>query len=579
MATLCSSVGRIPVGLLSAMLLFALAAVSCTPTAKPPAGSPKPAETATTQPTIWWQAVLDRQSLLMAHATDDAKAAPPWVEPAGVDSFGAIDVAGAKRTYLLHVPPTYDGKMALPLVIALHGGGMDGTSMAFYSGISEVADREGFIVAYPDGAIRPAKNTWYAHLNTPADDVAFIRELIGKLESTYKIDRQHVMVAGGSAGALMAYRFALEAGDCINAIASFSGSFAWNMRNGEPPAMAKPVAPVSVLAVHGKLDKAVPYDGFDTDKARVWATTRSVQFWADYDRCTSRPSETPAPGVTRQTWAGGRGGAEVCLITLDAFGHNVPMRHSDAGPIKGGQVMWDFLSRDRACRLPTTRVFTGESVSIAPQPSGQLPAGAELRYTVDGSEPTASSPRVEGAIKLAANATVRVKAFVQGKAAEAEASAKYTRLPLRLAQPATKPAPGLRYAYYEGAWDSLPDVTKLEPTSTGVCAAPDLALSPHRAEDFVVTFSGFLRVPADGVYTLSTKSDDGSSLWLGGVRLVDNDGLHEPVEVSRNVALSAGLHAISIAYLQRGGDATLTVSIQGPGIAKRPVTAGDFVHE
>ncbi len=86
-------------------------------------------------------------------------------------------------------------------------------------------------------------------------------------------------------------------------------------------------------------------------------------------------------------------------------------------------------------------------------------------------------------------------------------------------------------------------------------------------------FTGFLRVPQDGVYTLFVSSDDGSRLYLGDNLVVDNDGLHGQSEASGLAALSAGLHPIRIAYFNATGGEGLIVSWQGPGLAKQAVPA------
>ena len=561
-----------------AALLLAMTS-SCAPT-PPPTPTSKPAATrAAEKMPPWFKAVYDQQALLREHARHDAQTPAPWLVPPGVDSPRTLTVAGQKRTYLLHLPPAYDGKTTVPLIVALHGGGMDGFLQAYYSGLSEMADRETFIVVYPDAAVPPEKRNWNGHLNSQPDDVAFIRALIGELEQTLAVDRQHVMVTGGSAGGFMTYRMALEAGNCATAFCSFCGSFAWNMRNGEPPAMPSPVAPVSLIAIHGRQDKSVPYDGMETKQVRDWATTRSVEFWAKFDGCAATPLEERQPGMLKQTWTGGRDGAEVCLISLDDFGHALPQRLTDAGPIKGDQVLWDFLMRDRTCRLlPQNRTISEERVSVTAERTARLPAGAELRYTTDGSTPMATSPRYDGPLTVPVDTTVRMQAFVAGQAVGPQATARYVRVPLRPAQSVTPTAPGLNYAYGEGAWPSLPEAANFKALSSGVCPAADLSLVKHRAEDFAVIFTGFLRVPKDGAYTLSTVSDDGSDIWIGQTRVIDSDGMHQPIEAARTLGLRAGLHPITIRYLQRGGEAVLTVSMEGSGMPKRQLGADDFCH-
>src|SRR6186997_1467020 len=54
---------------------------------------------------------------------------------------------GRTRQYLLHVPPSPDGA----LVLAFHGGGLSGAQQQATSSLDKIADRERFIVAYPEG--------------------------------------------------------------------------------------------------------------------------------------------------------------------------------------------------------------------------------------------------------------------------------------------------------------------------------------------------------------------------------------------------------------------------------------------
>ena len=65
-----------------------------------------------------------------------------------------------------------------------------------------------------------------------------------------------------------------------------------------------------------------------------------------------------------------------------------------------------------------------------------------------------------------------------------------------------------------------------------------------------IKFTGFVKVPAEGLYTFYTKSDDGSRLYLGDRLVVDNDGLHSAAEITGMIRLAAGLHPITITYFQ-----------------------------
>jgi len=71
-------------------------------------------------------------------------------EPTGVplDQY-TLTVDGIERTYSVYEPEAAEGG-ALPVVVALHGRPGSGEGMARMSGLSAVAEAEGFIAIYPD---------------------------------------------------------------------------------------------------------------------------------------------------------------------------------------------------------------------------------------------------------------------------------------------------------------------------------------------------------------------------------------------------------------------------------------------
>lgn len=139
------------------------------------------------------------------------------------------------------------------------------------------------------------------------------------------------------------------------------------------------------------------------------------------------------------------------------------------------------------------------------------------------------------------------------------------------------PKPGLRYGYFEGAWDKVPDFTKLKAKSNGISATFDFG-KREKDEYFGLAFDGYLKAPKDGMYTLYIESNDGSKLYLDGELLVDNDGLHDLDTRGRPVALRAGYHAISTGYFQAGLNKGFSVYWEGPGIAKSPIPAEALYH-
>jgi hypothetical protein len=136
--------------------------------------------------------------------------------------------------------------------------------------------------------------------------------------------------------------------------------------------------------------------------------------------------------------------------------------------------------------------------------------------------------------------------------------------------------PGLAAAYYEtdAEWNQLPDFDKLKPVKTGV--AEQFTIKDRtREQNFGIRFTGYVRVPKDGVYRFYTKSNDGSRLYIGPELVVDNDGQHATQERVGFTALKAGLHPITVLYFQAGGLSNLEVRYTGPRIKKEiiPTTA------
>src|SRR5579863_8306417 len=97
-------------------------------------------------------------------------------EHAAGDSDVSLVSAGVKRTFILHLPPSY-GRQPQPLVISYHGYTFTAARMAHYTNMAAEADKAGFMLVYPQGLDSPP--SWNAGINTgDADDVQFTRDLI-----------------------------------------------------------------------------------------------------------------------------------------------------------------------------------------------------------------------------------------------------------------------------------------------------------------------------------------------------------------------------------------------------------------
>src|SRR4051812_43908742 len=141
------------------------------------------------------------------------------------DHTRTVEVGGQARPYLLHVPPAHDARRPTPVVLALHPFATNGPMMARISGLSGTADRDGFLVAYPNGTGTGPMLRW--NVGRPAgggpDDVGYLAGVLDDVASITNVDRKRVYATGFSNGAMMCYRLASELSDRIAAVAPVAG--------------------------------------------------------------------------------------------------------------------------------------------------------------------------------------------------------------------------------------------------------------------------------------------------------------------------------------------------------------------
>jgi polyhydroxybutyrate depolymerase len=265
---------------------------------------------------------------------------------------------GRERSYVVHIPPAYDGVHPSALVIVLHGGGGNAQNAIKMTGMNDKADEEGFIVAYPNGSGRLKKRllTWNAGiccgyaLDRDIDDVGFIRALITKLEREFKIDARRIYATGMSNGGMMAYRLGCELSDKLAAIAPVAASFpTWNCR---------PAYPLSVVVFHGTDDRNILYEGgkperqVDRHQRIDVAIPAAISFWAQHNRCSTIPEKLEKAGFSRESYTGGRDSTEVVLYVIRGGGHAWPggkkgilWGDKPTQTIHATDAMWDFFKR------------------------------------------------------------------------------------------------------------------------------------------------------------------------------------------------------------------------------------------
>ncbi len=277
-----------------------------------------------------------------------------------------ISVMGKRRYYLLHVPVNYNPGKKYPLVIVLHGAFSTPLQIERQSGFSRIADREGFLAAYPSGAygLFGFLKHWNAgHCCGKAaqdniDDVGFLLRVMDDIQAGYGVDTNRVYMTGFSNGGMLTYRFAAEHTDRLAAAsplaASLGGKASAEMPKWKTPI---PVSPLPLIVFHARDDLHVPYEGGISPKKggerEYISVNDSIEFWVKNNKCDPEPKVDKMNNgrITRKEWPDQLRHNDIVLYTIDKWGHRWPGkfftdRLDKDDPLKGfsaAEVIWDFF--------------------------------------------------------------------------------------------------------------------------------------------------------------------------------------------------------------------------------------------
>jgi polyhydroxybutyrate depolymerase len=299
--------------------------------------------------------------------------ASPASESADAAVEKTITVDGLRREYLLVVPKEAKGPM--PVVFMLHGGGGNARGAERFSHFSPLAQKEGFVVVYPQGV----EGHWNDGRGVEImraqreniDDVKFVRAVLADVAASHDIDRGRVFATGVSNGGIMAHRLAAEASDAMAAIAPVVGGMA--------PSIAekfKPQQAVSILIIQGESDPIVPLAGGDVSfaggpsRGKLLATKDTLAKYLERngshgDPVTTTIDQGSRNSVEMEKYPDGPDGVKTYFYLVKNGGHTWFGAASERATAARGRgnpdfrataAVWDFF---KSCP-PRTPVATGK---------------------------------------------------------------------------------------------------------------------------------------------------------------------------------------------------------------------------
>tara|TARA_B100000427_G_C15511506_1_gene596413 strand:+ start:222 stop:1145 length:924 start_codon:yes stop_codon:yes gene_type:complete len=204
-----------------------------------------------------------------------------------IEELGQIDERivvhkDLERSFLIYIPHNLKENPAL--IVAIHGYTSSAKTLMDYSSINDIADREGFLVVYPQGTKDSRNNNFFNvgyefHSDSNIDDVSFIRKIVTDLKEEYKLDSKRIFATGMSNGGDMSYLLACTSSDIFSAIAPVAGVMmkdtleSCNPKNGIP-----------VFEIHGTKDSISKFYG-DMENKDKWGPyydlPTTIQFWSN----------------------------------------------------------------------------------------------------------------------------------------------------------------------------------------------------------------------------------------------------------------------------------------------------------
>ncbi len=260
-----------------------------------------------------------------------------------------LDGETITREYIIHVPSGYQEGDNLPLVIVYHGFGGCAYYMQEEAGngaLNDLADEEGFFVAYPQAAYRPAKEDvyWEPGFNGGEsiylDDIYFTEQMMGHIHDEFSVDLSRVYAAGYSNGGMLTYSLACLRGDLFVACGVMSGALLDDMATCDPTHL------VPLIIFHGTGDFVLPYNG-----GQYYTPVQDVvSQWLVHNQIPASgliSTELNGGNVVHENYQGGADNTCLSFYTVEEE-YGFPGDHvwfsQDMDGVSPTRIMWEFFS-------------------------------------------------------------------------------------------------------------------------------------------------------------------------------------------------------------------------------------------
>ena len=247
------------------------------------------------------------------------------------NKFYNLQVNGKTRSYLLYVPNNV--KDSAPLVISLHGAGGVVTTTSHDPDFNSIADKDGFIVAYPQGlqttfpGLGGMQAPGWTSTGEENFDTDFLKAVVEDIDSKYTLDRKRLYCCGFSNGGMMTY---VMANTCSHIFAAFAAISGYPIN--EFHLHHTSWRPVPFLHIHGKADDFVKYS----------LVPNIIDNMVARNGANPVPTTTTKSGkYTKNVYEAGEGGFPVIFYEIDGMGHSPFTNNTEDG--SSSQTMWNFF--------------------------------------------------------------------------------------------------------------------------------------------------------------------------------------------------------------------------------------------